>query len=214
MATRSDYTRKPGVDLSAISAFSDNIYAFSMTILITTLRLPSLSEQTSATELIGALSNDWRFLAIYAVSFLTIGSYWLLHHTIYSYLLKTDRAFIWLNLVLLLAVTFLPFPSALMGKYGRHSDTVFIYGVVISFTYLMINLITWYACANHRLISPELPKKVIRIFQIRVLAPLILAISGTLLALSCVRMAFLFFALMALANSIPWPRILEKGRQF
>jgi len=209
MTTKTPEYQAPPISLSHLSAFTDNIYAFSMTILITTLRLPSLSEKEASTGLFIALGNEWRFLAIYAISFLSISGYWLLQHTLYTHILKTDRLFIWLNILLLLAVTFLPFPTALMGKYGRHQGTAFIYGLVMVTTYFLINLITWYACRNRRLVSPEIPDAAIRLFRIRLMAPLLLAVAGTLLSLSYIRLAFLFFALVAVANSFPWFRFFK-----
>jgi uncharacterized membrane protein len=206
MTPESRFIEHPPVSLERLRSFSDAIYAFSMTLLVTGLRLPTLDPQEATTHLFRALQADWRALLVYVISFLTISSYWLLHQTVYSHVIRTDRCFIWLNILLLLVVTFLPFPTALMGKYGRSPDTVFVYGVTISAAYLLINLIARYACAGRRLISKHLPERTIRLLKIRLLLPLIVGILGTVLAFSHIRLAFLLFFLMTLINNmIPWP---------
>lgn len=202
-------THKPPVGLSRLCSLGDGIYAFSMTILVTELRLPSLSEQEAASRLFSALSADWRLFMAYVISFLSIGSYWLLHHSVYAKVARTDLVFIWLNILLLLSVTFLPFPTALMGRYGKHHDTAFIYGAAISCTYLLMNLVAGYACLNRRLLKPEISDGLAHEFQLRLRVPLLFAFIGTALALFYTRLAFVFFALMALANAVPWTRMMK-----
>lgn len=201
----------PPVDLNRLRSLGDAIYAFSMTLLVTSLHLPALSQQEAAVHLFRALNADWRHFMAYTISFLIIGSYWMLHHSVYAKVHRVDMAFIWLNVLVLLSVTFLPFPTALMGQYGRHHDTAFVYGAAISLTYLLMNLVAWYA-GRARLLRPGLSDDDFREFRWRLLVPFAFACIGTALSLFYTRLAFVFFDLMALVNLIPWTRMVRNRR--
>lgn len=54
----------------------------------------------------------------FAISFLVIGSYWLAHRRIFHFIARYDHRLLRLNLLFLLCVAFMPFPSALLGRYG------------------------------------------------------------------------------------------------
>lgn len=197
------------VTVDRLKSFSDNIYAFSMTLLITGLHFPEIPDARVPAHLFEALGYDWRHLVIYVISFISISSYWILHHYIYSHIVKSDRGLVWLNVLLLLSVTFLPFPTALMGKYGRHASTALVYGIALSVNYVFLNLLAWYAYSFRRLSSPDLSMTDACILQLKLLFPLSLAIIGTILAQFYTRLSFLLFFAVALANVVPWHYLLE-----
>ena len=68
-------------------------------------------------------------------SFSTIGAAWLGHNAITEYLDRTDAAFVRLNLLLLLFVSFLPFPTRLVAEYIHQAKAervaVTFYGIIL-----------------------------------------------------------------------------------
>lgn len=211
---RATLSISPPVSVERLRSFSDNIYAFSMTLLITGLKFPDIPEADVPTRLFSELGYDWRHLAIYVITFLGISGYWVLHHHIYSHIEKSDRGLVWLNLLLLLSVTFLPFPTALMGKYGRHASTALIYGIAISLNYTFLNVIAWYACRYKHLTHPNVQALDAFLLQLRLLLPLALAVTGTILAQFYTRLSFLLFFLVTVANILPWQNLLERWLVF
>src|ERR1700704_222760 len=97
---------------SRLEAFSDGVFAIAATLLVLELRVPS-----DAPDLVGALVRLWPAYAAYLVSFLTIGIIWVNHHTLLEHCTRVDRRFLYLNLLLLIAVGIVPFPTALVGQY-------------------------------------------------------------------------------------------------
>src|SRR3989442_7071973 len=97
---------------SRLEAFSDGVFAIAATLLVLELRVPAES-----TDLGGALLRLWPAYAAYLVSFLTIGIIWVNHHILLEHCKRVDRRFLYLNLLLLIAVGIVPFPTALVGQY-------------------------------------------------------------------------------------------------
>jgi uncharacterized membrane protein len=114
-----------------VEAFSDGVFAIAITLLVLEIAVPLGSED----DLIGALLALWPSYLAYVISFLTIGWVWIGHTAIIAHVTGIDRILIRLNLALLLAVAFLPFPTKLMGEYLGESEpervAVIFYGAVL-----------------------------------------------------------------------------------
>ena len=92
-----------------LEAFSDGVFAIVITLLILDIKIP----EVQSTALPAALVKMLPQLVTYVLSFFIIGLYWHLHHQVATQIKLIDGAFIWLNLVWLLFVSVLPFPTAL-----------------------------------------------------------------------------------------------------
>ena len=114
-----------------VEAFSDGVFAIAITLLVLEIAVPLGSDH----DLIGALAALWPSYLAYVISFLTIGWVWIGHTAIIAHVTGVDRFLIRLNLALLLAVAFLPFPTKLMGEYLGKSEpervAVIFYGIVL-----------------------------------------------------------------------------------
>jgi uncharacterized membrane protein len=193
----------PLAGMDRLKDLSDGIFAFAMTLLILGIDIPKLPKEVTNTELLKHLALQWREIATYVISFLNIGNYWILHHTIFAYLAYTNRTLAQLNLIFLLTVTFLPYPTVLQGEYGRQSIVALVYGITITINYALLLIVAWYAYSKPELIDPEFHLPMKRALVLRLLLPLSLAIAGTVLAFFLVRLSFLFFLLVPLSNAIP-----------
>jgi uncharacterized membrane protein len=131
------------MEKSRLEAFSDGVFAIVITLLILDIRFPEVDYSQFATTLTSLLP---RILA-YVMSFIIIGVYWVTHHNSMHAMRKTDRSFLWLNILLLLCVSFIPFPTSLLGRYPFQAWPIIIYGVTLivcnAVGYLMI-LYVWY----------------------------------------------------------------------
>ena len=144
-----------------LEAFSDGVFAIAATLLVLELRAPE-----EAADLGSALLRLWPAYAAYLVSFLTIGIIWVNHHTLLEHCTRVDRRFLYLNLLLLIAVGIVPFPTALVGQYilSEHgaSAALVVYGlgavlIAIAFTGVFL-----YATHDHRLVGDKAEARRIR----------------------------------------------------
>jgi uncharacterized membrane protein len=103
------------VSTSRLEAFSDGVFAIAITLLVLEIPVPDV-ERGGLAE---ALLDQWPSYAAYVVSFATIGIIWTNHHAVFGYVTRSDRGLLFLNLLLLLSVTLIPWPTALLAEYMR-----------------------------------------------------------------------------------------------
>ncbi len=100
-----------------LEAFSDGVFAIAMTLLALDLKVPHLGDQASAAELAAALLQQWPSYMAFVTSFGTVLVMWVHHHSMFRLIHKVTSGFLFVNGFLLLLVTVVPFPTALVSAY-------------------------------------------------------------------------------------------------
>jgi uncharacterized membrane protein len=180
-----------------METFSDGVFAIAATLLVL-----EISVDTAHTHDLGsALLHLWPSYLAYATSFITIGIIWMNHHTCVETMNKVDRPFLFLNLLLLMTVAFLPFPTRLVADYlQRPGEQSAVYAYAATFTVMAVIYNLWwrYASTGRRLIGENVPetriKAITRAFNPGV--P-IYAVTFAVAALSPLASVFLTFAVAA-----------------
>ena len=133
-----------------IEAFSDGVFAVAITLLVLDLRVPHGAADGGA--LLRELVRQWPAYLAFVTSFATIGIMWMNHHRMFTLIRRVDTPLLLLNGVLLLAVTFVPFPTALVAEYlSRPGATVA--AAVFNGTYVVLALAfnaLWHCAARGR----------------------------------------------------------------
>ena len=141
-------------DTQRLEAFSDGVFAIAITLLIIEIGVPHVEAEESLTR---ALLDLWPSYFGYAVSFLTIGVMWINHHYLFKDIARVDHTLLVLNLLLLLGVAFVPFPTAVLAEYLRESDHQLEATLAYGGTYTIISVFFvafWlYASSGRRLID-------------------------------------------------------------
>ena len=182
---------------SRTEAFSDGVFAIAATLLVLELKVPKVQPGSLGS----ALLQSWPSYATYVVSFLTIGIIWVNHHTIMDRVKRVDRPLLFINLVFLMLVAAIPFPTALLADYlgEGHDDRLAaaIYGGTMWLMGLAICAIWAYAIRGGLLeegVDRDLARRSLRIFAMGIPAyPLGVAVS----ALSA-ELGLVVYALVAL----------------
>ena len=137
-----------------LEAFSDGVFAIAITLLVLELTVPAGSES----DLLGAFLDQWRSYLAYLVSFLTIGAVWLAHSVITEYIGRADAVLLRLNLLLLMVVSFLPFPTKLLAEYTSDGDAArvaaTIYGITVLSAAVLVSIL-WRYALGARLVRPD-----------------------------------------------------------
>src|SRR3954447_5406828 len=98
-----------GVGTVRITAFSDGVFAIAITLLVLDLGVPEVASHGPAAKAAALLALQPRIMS-FVLSFLIIALDWMLHHRTFSYIERYNPALLWLNMLYLLGITFLPFP--------------------------------------------------------------------------------------------------------
>jgi uncharacterized membrane protein len=138
-----------GLGLERLIFFSDAVFAIAITLLALEIRLPAGQDIGSDAELVAALAGIWPRYLSYIVSFLVISMYWMAHHRMFRSIARYDRHMLFRNLLLLLCIGFVPFPTATLGEYANSVATIF-YALTMVVTGLVSARLWWYASGEHR----------------------------------------------------------------
>jgi uncharacterized membrane protein len=140
--------RSRGLPPNRLEAFSDGVFSIASTLLVLEIAVPLAASE----NLLGALAAQWPAYLAYVTSFLTIGWVWVGHAAITSHMARANALFLRLNLVLLMAVAFLPFPTRLMAEYlGERAPeqvAVVFYGLVLLLIAALLGALWRYAIGS------------------------------------------------------------------
>jgi uncharacterized membrane protein len=188
-------------------AFSDGVFAIAITLLVLSLRLPGQGTLTTS-QLLAA----WPQYFAYVVSFLTIGIMWMNHHTILAHVERVDRPLLVLNLLLLMGIVAIPFPTVLVADNLTHPRAATV--AVVTYGLVMIAISCgfaglWIYVATHApslgaAVPPEALRKSIPGFT----GGLAAYVGATLIALLSPLAALIIFGLLAvyyLFDHLPSP---------
>jgi uncharacterized membrane protein len=183
-------------------AFSDGVFAIAITLLVLDLKVPATADASDASGLIARLLAEWPAYLGYLLSFAMIGIMWVNHHNIFRYIRRTDNTFVILNILFLLCVSFVPFPTGVLARYlmvpqDRAVATAF-YAATLTMTGVTYNLIWRYAIHRHQLLDPDVSPEVIRRISRQFLAGPVMYAVATATAFVSVTVSLGIIALLAL----------------
>ena len=195
-------------------AFSDGVFAIAATLLVLELKIPHV-EPGGLSE---ALLEGWPSYATYIVSFLTIGIIWVNHHAVMERIKNVNRPLLFLNLVFLMAVAAIPFPTALLADYlhAGHDERLAsaIYGATMALMGIAFGLIWAYAVLRddllHESIDPHRARRSLLMFAAG--NPLyLLAIGVSFLSAELALAIYALLAFFYMFNALP-PLEEREGR--
>ncbi|MGE5374173.1 MAG: TMEM175 family protein [Bacteroidota bacterium] len=152
-----------------LEAFSDGVFAIVITLLILDIRIPAVPPMALGAALINLLPQ----ILTYILSFFIVGLYWHLHHQVSAQIKMIDEAFIWLNLVWLLFVSMLPFPTALLGRYPLQPIPLTVYGINL----ILVN-VTGFVILVYFQRRPQLRFTPMSAAELRGIAPIYVIVNG------------------------------------
>ncbi|HEY8741484.1 MAG TPA: TMEM175 family protein [Chloroflexota bacterium] len=166
-------SERGGLSTDRLEALVDGVFAVVITLLILNLKVPQVSQQLSAAQASQELLHDLGQLLptvlAYVISVVIAGVYWVGHHNQFGLIRHTDRVLLWINVLFIMCVVFIPFSAALLGAYPRQQVAVIVYGSNLIVIGLVLALHWRHATAGHRLVAPDLDPGLIRLAMRRIL---------------------------------------------
>jgi uncharacterized membrane protein len=137
------------VSTGRLEAFSDGVFAIAITLLILDVPVPDQGR-----PLAHQLAQNWPHYATFVVSFLVIGIIWVNHHEMFRLIREADRRLLFLNLLLLMTVSFIPYPTAVLGEFLRSDGrpAALLYSGSMVAMAVAYNVVWRYASSHRRLL--------------------------------------------------------------
>lgn len=150
-------------ETSRLETFADGVIAIAITLLILEVDVPHAEPGGSLVEALGTL---WPSFAAYAVSFITIGVIWVNHHHMFNVIARTDHTFLILNVLFLLTIAALPWPTALVAENIHDEEAravaAAVYGGLMCAIAVMFNVVWRYAARRLRLLPADVDRDALR----------------------------------------------------
>ncbi len=182
-----------------LEAFSDAVFAIVITLLILEIKVPHVPAKELGQALCLLLP---KFLS-FGLSFIIIGVYWVAHHSMMHFITMTDRNALWLNILILLTICIIPFPTALVGDYPTAVAPVVFYGLTLSAVNLSGTLFWIYCTKNNRLSDPKLNPGFSRRVAILHISPIVLYLVAILFSFISVKISYTIYICVPLFFIIP-----------
>lgn len=189
-----------------LEAFSDGVFAIVITLLILEIKIPVVDKARLNHSLIEIIPKILAFI----LSFIIIGMYWVAHHTMIQFLEKTDRTVLWLNLLILLTVAFIPFPTALLGEYPYERTPVILYGISLSCVNISLLLFWKFITWKNRFVKQNLPRSLSRFVILIQLTPVVFYLIAIALSYVNITLSYIIYFFVPLFFILPNPLIKKR----
>jgi uncharacterized membrane protein len=151
-------------ETNRLEAFSDGVMAIAITLLVLEIHVPDRAE-VSEVGLARALLDRWPSYAAFITSFVTILVMWVNHHAIFGAISRVDHVLKVINGLLLMSITFLPFPTAVLAGQFEGEDghiAAGFYAGTFAANAVLFNLLWRYASHNNRLLHRDVNPEFVR----------------------------------------------------
>ena len=194
-------------ETARLPALSDGVVAIAITLLAFDLPVPALPPDADLSTLAAALGAVWQDLFGYALSFLVIGLYWVLHRRVFLHLDRHDRGVVWLNLCFLLLVAFVPYATTVFARYPSGAGVTF-YALVLALTGLTLTAL-WVYASGRALLEEGLSSRVVGIQAARFVASPLVFLASAVLATVSPTWAIASWLLLVPINGVLQSRLAE-----
>ena len=192
-----------GFSKNRIEALIDGIFAVALTLLVLDIKLPEGISYATNDELWTRLKSLERHFVIYVISFVVIAIYWIAHHVQFHYVRYTDRRLLWINMLFLLLISFLPFATDLVGDHENLVLPCLIYGSALLAISAVSYLHLRYLERHAYLASPEFTPAAAHLIRHRIVLFAVVPSLSMLVAFYSPRLALYVYLLLAGAHFLP-----------
>jgi uncharacterized membrane protein len=181
-------------DSQAVALFNDAVFAIAMTLLVVGIRVPPGTTSATFAHALGGIGDA---LASYVISFLVVGIYWLGHHRQVRYMTHFEGGALVINLLFLMAVAFIPFPSAMLNRYFGTASVV-LYASNMAVVGALLGALWIYA--GWRGLLEGADRRLRRYYTVRALYPPVIFLLSIPVAVVAPQAAVYVWALVFLAR--------------
>lgn len=200
-----------GLTLSRVDALTDGVFAIVATLLVLEIHVPDLADRHTTSEVWHSLGDVAPSFVAFVFSFVTILVYWVNHESLSRVTTRYPYRLVWINLVLLLFISLIPFTTDFISEYPKEPVAVATYGLVMACSAATAVAGYWYVAFGADLMAPtvgiEVRRRLLRRFAI---GP-VLYLVATVAAFLSVYVAIAIYIALPLAFFVPGlqERLLE-----
>jgi len=150
-----EQTPPPDRLLERLTGLADGIFAFAMTLLVVNLGYLGGNAAGSSPNIAAMIVSRIADFRSYIISFILLANFWVIHNNYFEHIRKSDAKMVWINLLLLMAISVLPYSTSIIGDYPLDAGAQLFFG----FNVLIISALffwNWTYVVGHHLVEPDL----------------------------------------------------------
>ena len=188
------------MEKNRLESLTDGIFAFAMTLLVTSMILPrdAVATQSSTVTLLSMLPDFYHYI----IAFFVLAAFWMGHHEQFRKIHHLDPFFLFLNIIGLFLVTLVPFSTSFIGDYSEDVVATCLFEFNLLLLGLLFTFQWYYATRNRHLVSEELPEEEIRGRMYHGLIIPVISFAGIMLTLAGVDSSTMIYMLSPFATWI------------
>ncbi|HTS15030.1 MAG TPA: TMEM175 family protein [Candidatus Sulfotelmatobacter sp.] len=146
-----------GRTVDRLVQFSDGVFTVALTLLVVDLGVPDLAPGVTEADLQRALQAQIPNVLAFLLTFWVVALYWLTHHRHFRLIHRYDGRLLLLNLVFLMTIVFIPWPTAVLGHYGNYVTAWVLYAGAMAAIGAAATTLWWYGSGPHGLADGVTP---------------------------------------------------------
>jgi uncharacterized membrane protein len=205
------YNRIAGQSVERLAALSDGVFAVAMTLLVLDLRAPAVEAIRGERDLWLALGALGPRLAMCAMTFMTLGIFWVGQQTQLNHLTRSERSLTWLHIFFLFAVSMTPFSTMLLAGFMAYRVALLVYWLNLALLGGTL-FFTWVCAQGLGLVRDDISPAVAAAIKRRIVVGQTLYACGALLCLVDTYVSIGFIVLVQLNYALA-PRLPGRERR-
>ncbi|MDD4955133.1 MAG: TMEM175 family protein [Candidatus Omnitrophica bacterium] len=190
------------LNVGRIIALADGIFAIAMTLLAVTIDLPKKSQELSVEGLHKFLIGQFQEIFNFALSFILLALFWVIHHHQFHHITHTDKKHLWINMFIFMSVTLVPFSTSIAGDFPADWMAQ-VYFHINMFVMGVLFYLNWaYATKNKRLVEENLSESEIAIEKKQLLVTPFVAFIAFLVAFANPHISVYLYILVPIILSL------------
>ena len=186
-----------------VESLSDGVFAIVLTLMVFQIRVPDIPSDRALLELWPRLIHQALEFYSYAVSFVLVGIYWVAHHNIYHLVKRSTRPLLWMNLLFLMVVGFLPYSVARVGRYADIQRIMILYGAHLMIIGGLLYFQWWYVTRKKNQLVGLLSPEFVRSVNFKILTAPAVCVLAMLTSFISVRGSYLLYLLTIVMYLLP-----------
>ncbi len=146
------------ISRNRLEALVDGIFAIAMTLLVLGITPPVLRDNDATMVLPGVLESLIPEVLLFILAFLVLALFWLGHHRQFHFVRQVDSRLLWINILILIAIVFVPFSTNVAGDYPGVFDAALLFHVNM-FIVGILFLAQWHHIRRHEHLCEPVPEK-------------------------------------------------------
>jgi uncharacterized membrane protein len=155
------------ISKNRLETMVDGIFAIAMTLLVLGINPPKPAVSQAQATLPGMIFDLIPQFFIFIAAFLILASFWLSHHRHFHFVCAVDPRLLWINIILLISIVFVPFSTDMAGDYPEVLIAVLFFHINILIVGLIFGYQVHYISKSEHLCDPEADKNLLRLYLVR-----------------------------------------------